>query len=297
MTFACDQVQDLASGFVLGALDAAEMAAVREHLSTCHNSHPELCEMGGVLPYVGGSLAPVEPPRHLRAAVLAAVQADMRARSAENATISVTPAIAEPVAVELDRAPVLTVLKPQPSAGVISIARLRLLRTRRAVVWATRVAAAVAIISLVGYAVAVQGDLAKAHEAQDHTNAILNYLQVPGARSAVLTPQGGNKGAGDAVLLPSGHVVVLLHGLAATTGDEVYTVWLSADSGAITNAGSFTVDDQGEGFLHMINVPPSDSLWVMVCREPNANVQKPTGPAVVSGTIWVYSAPAPTPTA
>ena len=89
MTLACDRVQDLASGYVLGALDAADMAAVREHLSTCPNSHPELREMGGVLPYLGGSLAPVEPPRHLRAAVLSAVQAEMSARSAEHAPVPV----------------------------------------------------------------------------------------------------------------------------------------------------------------------------------------------------------------
>jgi hypothetical protein len=287
MAIACDRVRDLAPGFVLGALDAADMAAVREHLTTCTKPHPELREMGGVLPYLGGSLDPVEAPKHLRAAVLAAAQADLRARVAQKTASTETP----------EAAPVLTVLKTVRSAAPVSLAHVRALRTRRAAVWLTRVAAAVVIVSLAGYAVAVQHDLDKAHEAQDHTNTVLNYMQVPGARSAVLAPQGGNKGAGEAVLLPSGHVVVLLHGLEPTKGDEVYMVWLSVDSGASTSAGWFTVDDRGEGFLTTVNVPPTDSLWVMICREPNSGVQKPTGPAIVTGTIWVYSIPDPTPTA
>ena len=291
MAIGCDSVRDLAPGFVLGALDAADMAAVRGHMSTCTKPHPELREMGGVLSYLGGSLDPVEPRKHLRAAVMAAAQADLRARSAEKIAAAVAPAPVTPEA-----APVLTVLEPAHGSGLVSLARVRVLRTRRAVVWVTRVAAAVAIVSLAGYAVAVQGDLARAQQAKDHTNQVLQYMQVPGARSAVMTPEAGRKGAGDAVMLPSGHVYVLLHGLEPTKGDEVYMVWSSADGGAIARAGVFTVDDQGEASVEMDNVPPSDSLWLMVCREPNSGVEKPTGPAIVTGTIWVFSVPAPTPT-
>jgi hypothetical protein len=287
MAIACDRVRDLAPGFVLEALDAADMAALREHLSTCPKPHSELREMGGVVPYLGGSLDPVEPPKHLRAAVMAAAQADLRARSAEKAA----PAVVAP-----ETAPVLTVIKPVRSAGVVSLARVRALRTRRAATWITRVAAAVVIVGLVGHAVAVQGDLNHAHDAQATTNNFYDILDQPGARSAVLAPEAGRKGAGDAVLLPSGHVEVLLHGLAPTKGDEVYMVWSSVDSGAVTKAGWFTVDDTGVGYLKMDNVPPSDSLWLMVCHEPDSGVVKPTGPVIVTGTIWVYSVPAATPT-
>ena len=292
MNISCDRVRDLASGFVLGALDPAEMDAVREHMTSCAQPHPELREMGGVVSYLGGSLDPVEPRTNLRAAVMAAIQADLRSRSPERVA-----AVAEPVAVAEPQAPlVLTVLKPAHAAGVISLARVRGLRTRRAAVWITRAAAAFAIVSLVGYAVAVQSDLNRAHESQDHANTVYSYLQLPGARWAALTPQGGNKGVGDAVLLLSGHVAVWLHALQPTKGDEVYMVWLSSDSGPITKAGWFTVDDRGEGFLTMVNVSPSDSLWLMVCREPNSTVEKPTGPAIVTGTVWLYSVPEATPT-
>jgi hypothetical protein len=283
MSISCDRVRDLAPGFVLGALDADEMVAVREHSRSCRMPHPELGEMGGVLPYLGGSLEPVEPPRHLKAAVLAAAQADLEARRVAAEAPAVTPAEAA------------TAAQATRSGRVVSLGAVRRLSSRRSVVWLTRVAAAVIIVSLAGYVVAVQGDLDKAHQAQDHTNKVLNYLAVYGSRSTVMTPEPGQKGGGEAVMLPSGHVIVYLHGLQKTSGDEVYTLWLSSDGGALVKSGSFTADAEGEGFLELDSVLPFDSLWLMVCREPNGNAEKP-GTAVVTGTIWVYSQPAPTPT-
>jgi hypothetical protein len=279
MAISCETIRDLAPGFVLGALDECDMLSVRRHLRACRRPHPELAEFGGVVPYLGGSLEPVEPPRHLRAAVLAAVQAEMDARRAEEPALVPAAEAAEPVA----------------SRRVASLAAFRRLRSRRAVVWATRVAAAVVIVALTGYTVAVQSDLDKAHQAQDHTNKILNAIQVYGARSTVMTPEKSQKGGGEAVMLPSGHVYLYLHGLQATSGDQVYTLWLSTDGGSVVKAGSFTVDATGEGYLELDSVPPSDSLWLEVCREPNGNADKP-GTPVVTGTIWVYSQPAPTPT-
>ncbi|HSS36485.1 MAG TPA: zf-HC2 domain-containing protein, partial [Patescibacteria group bacterium] len=58
----CDEARDLAAGFVLGALAPDEMVAVREHLATCAEAHPEFEELGGVVPYLADSLEPVEPP-------------------------------------------------------------------------------------------------------------------------------------------------------------------------------------------------------------------------------------------
>jgi len=161
--------------------------------------------------------------------------------------------------------------------------------------WLTRAAAALVIVGLTGYVFAVQSDLDKAHQAQDHTNKILNAFQVFGSRSALLTPEPGQKGGGEAVMLPSGHVIVSLAGLVPTSGDAVDEVWLSFDGGQIARGGWFTVDSEGTGYLEMDSVPPTASLWLMVCREPNRNATEP-GPVILTGTIWVYAAPAPTPT-
>src|SRR5512143_3983014 len=48
----CDEVRELAGAFVLGALDAAEAAAVRAHLAAAGHAdaHPEIAELGAVVP-------------------------------------------------------------------------------------------------------------------------------------------------------------------------------------------------------------------------------------------------------
>ncbi|HET9613425.1 MAG TPA: zf-HC2 domain-containing protein, partial [Candidatus Limnocylindrales bacterium] len=75
----CDEVRDLAAPFVLDALEPAEMAQVREHLATCPWPHPELAELGSVLPALGRSVAAVQPPAALGARILAAARAEAAA--------------------------------------------------------------------------------------------------------------------------------------------------------------------------------------------------------------------------
>ncbi len=295
MPISCDRVRDLAPGFVLGALEPWEMAAVRDHLSLCPEAHAELTEMGSVLPYIGEALQPVEPPRHLRTAVLAAVKAEMDARHAADRSAADGPAAAvagpEPASPAADASTVAS----EPAGRIVSLTAVRRIRSHRAMVWGTRAAAVLVIVGLGGYAFAVQSDLNKAQENRDHATKVYNDGQVYGSKWAVLTPETGQKGGGVALMLPSGHVEISLHGLVATKGDEVYGVWLSADGKALTKSGTFTVDAQGEGYLELDSVPPSSSLWVLVCREANRDVAAP-GTSVVTGTIWVYATPAPTPT-
>jgi hypothetical protein len=88
-----------------------------------------------------------------------------------------------------------------------------------------------------------------------------------------------------AALRPTGHILVRLHGLAQTKGAEVYAVWINSGGTTPAKAGTLTVDDTGSGYLDVNNVPTTASLWVFVCREPNAGVTAPTGPIIVSGTI------------
>ena len=62
-------------------------------------------------------------------------------------------------------------------------------------------------------------------------------------------------------------------------------VWLTANGNLPAKVGTLTVDDSGVGRLTVENPPTSASIWIFVCKEPNANVTKPTGPMIVSGTI------------
>jgi hypothetical protein len=136
------------------------------------------------------------------------------------------------------------------------------------------------IVVVAGYAAVVQTGVGKPHGTDD----ILNYLQ-PDTRSAVLVALDHSRSGGLAVLRPSGNIIVKVNNLQPTKGDEVYVVWLTADNGVPSKVGSFIVDDSGVGWLNVENAPSSQSLWIFVCKEPNSNVTKPTGPTIVSGTI------------
>lgn len=281
MAITCDRVRELASGFVLGALEPDEMIAVSDHLDVCEKQHPEIGELGGVLPYIAESIVPIEPAAWLRESIIAAAKDDLAVRRrvgkpserriAEPVAVSAKPASPDPMAA--------------PGTNVISIDGARASRRRRVLTWTTRVAAVVAIVALSGYSYILQGELARVHAAQDHETAILNALTRPDTRTAQLTAQDGSKAGGLAALRPTGHIIVNLHSLSATSGDEVYAIWLSADGGTAAKVGWFTVDGSGEGYLEVDNVPTSASLWLFVCKEPNSNVSKPTGPIIVSGTI------------
>jgi len=271
----CDRVREFASGFVLGALETDEMIAVQDHLDSCPKAHPEVNELGGVLPYLAESLEPVEPPARLRRSVIEAAKSDLAARRL----------VGEPFARRLVDTPserrVAAPVAAAAPARVISLNAARASRRRRAAVWFGRAAAAALIVVVAGYAAVVQTGVGK----PSGTDDIWNFLGQPDARSAVLVAYDHSQAGGLAVLRPSGNIMVSVHNLQPTKGDEVYVVWLTADNGVPSKVGTLAVDDSGVGRLNVESPPTSASLWIFVCKEPNSNVTKPTGPMIVSGTI------------
>jgi hypothetical protein len=293
MVMTCDRVRELASAYVLGALDVVDMIAVGDHLDRCQKPHPEIAELGGVLPYIAESLEPVEAPAWLRESVIAAARADLVAgrrvgKPLEHRVVESdeTPTAAPAPVLAFSHAAVSAVPSP-----VVSLSVTRASRLRRAATWATRIAAAVAIIALSGYSLDLQSQLRHAQEISDANASILHAMGQPGTRQAVLLPADGSAAGGLAALMPTGHILVRVYGLPRTQGDETYVVWLSEGNGSPTGswakAGAFTVDDSGVGHLEVDNVPTSSNLWLYVCREANGNVLRPTGPRVLNGTIWL----------
>ena len=275
MNMTCDRVRELASGFVLGALDTDEMLDVADHLDSCRRGHPEIDEFGGVLPYLAASLEPVEPPAWLRESVIAAARADLVARRRVAAPSE--RRIVEPVATPA--------LVPVAGGQLVSLAAVRTSRRRRMMTWTMRVAAAVAILVLTGTGIIVQGNLAKALKNQSEDSHI-NYFIGQGAHTAVMSSTGAKAG-GIAVLMPSGNVIVKLYGLTQTKDDQVYAVWLTTNNGGPTKVGSFTVDDSGIGYMEVDNVPTSASLLLYVSKELNDKVTQPIGPIIVSGVVSI----------
>lgn len=280
MAVSCKHVRELASGFVLGALDPDEMNAVRDHLITCDKNHTEFDDLGGVVSYLATTVEPMEPPAWLRESVLAAAAADLRARKRT-----------EHVVKDLHPAPIANIGWAAAGTEIIPFAQPAVVRTRRlrdrVPSWLTQVAAAVAVLALVGYAAIVQAGFYNPH-GQPAYDKVLNAAAQLDSLSVQLTPVGDTSSGGLVVLRPTGHVYCYVRGMAATSGDQAYVVWLSLDSAPLTKAGTMTIDGSGRGLLEYDEATPSSTLQVQITREARADVTKPAGSVVVGGTISLY---------
>jgi hypothetical protein len=277
MVMTCARVRELASGFVLGALEPDEMIAVQDHLDGCAEPHPEVDELGGVLPYIAQSLAPVEPPAWLRESVIEAAKADL----AGSRRMAMATTSAPAGAVNATPAPQLAAVARSSRTRVVPFSAFAA-RHRRALAWTSRAAAALLVVSLAGYAFVVQNDL---NTARSQPTANPYGVIGPNTRVAKLSPSdASSQAAGLAVLQPSGHVFVQVNHLDATSGDQVYMVWVTADHGVTSKIGWFTVDSSGTAQMDFTNVPNSASLWLFICKEPNSNVATP-GVVYLGGTI------------
>lgn len=275
---------DLAPLYVLGALDDAEMAAVREHLATCPESHAEFEELGGVVPYLLESpeIEQVEPPAALGDRIMAAAAADLAERTAAERT---TPA---PAAERT--API-----PFPSADERT-ARAERTRSRPGpLAWIAAIAAVLAIAVLGAWNVRLQGQVndleQQATAAEQYRTAVTSVLDVaaqPGSQTALLAPQTAGGPRGIASVASDGSVQFAMQDLSPTSGSQVYETWAILPNSNPVPLGSFTVDASGVASFTSKQGPVGPGMAVAVSREPQSGASAPT--EVVS--VGVASTPA-----
>jgi anti-sigma-K factor RskA len=269
MKLTCDDVRDLAAGYVLGALDAEEMAAVREHLADCPEAHAELADLGGVVPYLADSLEPIEPPPSLRTRLLAAAAADLPAT--EPGAPHAAP-IAFPSPEDRDRR----------AAG-----------RSRVGAWALGMAAVLAIAILGAWNLqlqsrlsGVQADLDAAQAYQRGIAAVLDVGAQKDAKTAFLAAtKPGVKTGGVAAAAPDGTVVMALHDLVPTAGNEVYEAWVIVGQEAPVALGGFTVGSDGNGLLRASTSLAQPGAVLALTLEPLPGATAPAGPIVSAGSL------------
>jgi anti-sigma-K factor RskA len=266
MSLSHDEVRDLAGGFVLGALEPAEEAAVREHLRACDEPHPELAELGGVVPYLAesGDFELVEPPAALRDRIMAAAAAEASAATSAGSTAAAPPAAA-PI--------------PFPGASERAARRGR----TSPLDWAFRIAAVVAIAALAGWNLLLQQDLGRAREYDNAVASVVAAAGEPGSQTVILTPAEGASARGIAAIRDDGTVVLALRDLAATSGTQVYETWLIVGDAAPVAVGGFTVGADGTGTFTTEPADAPPGAVVALTLEPNAGNTAPMGPVVASG--------------
>lgn len=281
-TLSCEEVRDLAEGFVLGALDPVQTHDIRDHLATCPLPHLEMDELGGVVPYLAESIEPVEPPAELKGRIMASIDAELRAGRRTDAAADRLISSLGAGSVRSAAPVVAEAAKPAAGSAPIDLATERA-RRLSPVRWLAAIAAVVVIAALGAWNLGLSGQLSTVQDQQAAVDRVLAIAQEPGGRAAILVPGATGGPAGLAAIAPDGSFALAMHGLAATSGTQVYEAWVIAPSGTPVPIGSFAVGANGNGVLTAARVPDGAGLTVGLTREPTAGATTPTLPMVVSG--------------
>jgi anti-sigma-K factor RskA len=265
----CDEVRDLAGSFVLGALDADEAAAVREHLATCPEAHDEVDELGGVLPVLAASVAVVEPSEGLKARILAAAQADLDARHA--ATLPAPAAAPSLPATATQPVPLPTAAQPERGP-----------RRRSTASWVLAIAAVVAIALLGVSNLLLRSQIDQSQAYQQSVQAVIDSASKPGSLTAVLTASGGS-GTGLAAIDSTGAVTMAMQDLAPTSGQQVYEAWVIGSNGVPVPIGSFQVGSGRTGTMSANGVTASSGAVLALTLEAGPGAKTPTLPIISKG--------------
>ena len=282
MPLTCDDVRDLAAGFVLDALEPAEAEAVRAHLATCDQPHPEIEELASVLPVLDASVPLVEPPASLKARILTAAAADLAPPAAAPIAVSAaeTPSSAAPVA-RTAAAPTAVASTAFPTPDE----RAERDRQRTSpTTWILRIAAVLVIGSLVGWNLLLRTQLDAAEQYQRDVATVVDLASQNGSLTAVLRPDGEPGPSGIAAVSPDGQLAMAMHDLAPTTGGTVYEAWVVGADGVPVPLGSFTVGTGGTGAFQGSGVPADPGIVLGLTHEPGPGATTPTLPMVLSGT-------------
>jgi hypothetical protein len=275
-----DEALDLAAGYVLGALEPAEEAAVRAHLRTCPESHDEFAELGGVVPYLADAdLELAEPPASLGERIMAAAAADLEARRDDAPPASAAApagASAATASASSRDAPIAF-----PSAAE-RVARAEARSRTGTMPWLVRIAAVLAIVALGGWNLLLQGELETAREYDRAVAAVIQAASHPDAQTVILTPEGGSGPSGIAAVDADGTVVLAMRDLTPTSGTQVYETWVIAGETPVA-LGSFTVDADGTAAFRTRPAETPPGALIALTLEPNAGNTAPQGSIVSKG--------------
>ena len=278
----CDEVRELAGAFVLGALEAPDMAAVRSHLEAHPDGHPEISEVGAVIPALFEIVPIVEPPAGLKDRIMAAAAADLAARGGA----AVTPSAEAPPAAPAPAAPpparVTTEAPAAPAAFPTAEERAARRGPTSTGTWVLRIAAVLALALLGGWNLLLQNQLSGAQAYEQNVAAVLDAAAEPGSLTAVLAA-GGGTGSGIATVQEDGDLSIAMRNLAATTGSSVYEAWVIGADGVPVPVGNFRVGDNGIGFLEAGGLPAAEGIVLALTLEPGPGANTPTMPIISSG--------------
>jgi hypothetical protein len=293
----CEEADQHAALYVLGALEAHEEEQVRLHLAGCEDRHALFDQLGGVVPALLETVEPMEPPAELRDRVLAAVAAApqvaaMRqvADDAMGPMLAAAPALPGTAATPLSARPAV-IRAPlargpsRPPTEPISLAAARDRRASRSRWQPLFAVAAVLLIVALGATTFMFQRQAADAEARASTlrSAIAasldSHSDVAGLRGTGIAASA----AGFAAFPADGGGYIVIHGLPKTDPNRAYQAWFLAD-GKPYSAGLLSVGSDGLAIAQGVSMMPGASA-VALTVEPATGSAAPTSDPVMVGQM------------
>ena len=294
----CETVDDIAPLFVLGALDAADTAAVRAHLSSCDRPHEQIAKLGGVVPYLAEAVPQVEPPPELGRRIRAAVDGDIRARRRDDSAAerlvsslgAVRPAPVEAAPPTRTEAVAGTDAATAEQRARTPAAPIDLAERRRSRTSVERLrpflelAAVLLIAVLAGWNLLLQGQVGGLRERDEQLRAA---VVAAGRPDSVVARVGGGEGAPDAggfaVLRPNEPGYLVVTGLPVPPAGHTYQAWYIED-GTPRSAGLMEVGDDGTAVMRGLRAAPALEA-VALTQERSGGSATPNGPVFAMGEL------------
>jgi anti-sigma factor RsiW len=269
----CEELQDLIPAYVLGAADEADRALVEAHLPRCPNCRQLVKDYGPVVDLLPFAAKQVEPRAEQRYRILAATMG--------------SPAPVSPIR----NAPGIRTKSPVPSRS----SRLSSLFSN---IFRSPAFSAVALVLVLAFGiwnVMLQNQLLQqAAETRqmvaelDRQRAFLTTLAYSESAPRRLW---GTEIASQAVGRLFGGpdeftFVMVTYDLPKLPPGKVYQLWLIDPTGNRTNGGTFTVDDEGRGWL-ISHAPQGLGNYktMGVTIEPDGGSPGPTGAKMLGGNL------------
>ena len=247
--------RDLLGAFALGAVDAEEAAAVREHLATCAECQAEMAELWLAVDSLPSTIEPMEPPPALRERIAAAIAAE---------AASPTPA---PAPLSTARAPE-PAPTPIPSTPMPEPVRMPASFWSRAAPWA----AAAAILLLLSAGLLVW-----------NLRLREQIATTPAVETIALAPtDAAPEARGEVIYYPQDNLFMLdVSDLPPLAPDQVYEVWLIGAEGPVP-AGVF--DQPTDQHAVVADRALYDTL--AITAEPGPlGTEAPTGEIVATASL------------
>ena len=251
LQYACADVDALAGALALGAVDADELRAAREHLATCPEPHTELRSLVGADVALAASVEPIQPSAGLRDRLMATVAGTPQDR-------------AEPAAAERALAP-----EPEPARrGWLDWLSPNVARP-------LAVAAVVALIAVGVWGVSLSSQL---NEQQQALNDVARAIENGQTAHRV----EGEAGRGFLVDTPGGGAQFVVTDVSELDPNELYELWLIGPDGPVA-AGTFEPSNAA-----LAVVPVEDDLagfQTFAVTVETERVEAPTTDPVMVGNL------------